>query len=597
MNSVDPTTSTYPLDIQGLRISLPGTARPVLDGVDLHIGAGETVALVGESGSGKTLTSRSALNLLPPGATVQGVVRVGGQDVLTMDADQLRALRTSTVAMIFQDPRAALNPLRRIGDFLIESVTLTRSMSRPDATARATELLQAVGLDASALPKYPGQVSGGMLQRVVIAAALMGDPALLLADEPTTALDVTTQAEVIALLTELRERFGTGLLFVTHDLDLAAAISDRVYVMYAGRIAESGPAQALFAQPRHPYTAALLASTPRLEAPAGRLAAIDGQPPDLRQELHGCPFAARCPWPRKSATSRPPSRCGHRACRTTRPPVITPTASKGAPSMPEHVLEAVGLHRAYGAVRAVDDVSFSLPEGGCLGIVGESGSGKTTTARIVVGLERADHGKVRVRGQVRGARSPGRAQRLARAREVQMVFQDPYLSLDPRTTVEDVLRETLCLHFPSTDHDRSIRELLDQVGLGTRAADARPRQLSGGQRQRVAIARALAVEPAVLVLDEAVAALDVSVQAQILNLLADIREETRIGYLFITHDLGVVRCVTDRVIVMRRGRVIEAGPTAEVLAAPQHPYTRLLLESVPRPGWDPEAIAVACRAL
>ncbi|WP_223281063.1 ABC transporter ATP-binding protein [Streptomyces antnestii] len=295
MNAVDPATSTYTLDIQGLRISLPGTARPVLDGIDLHVGAGETVALVGESGSGKTLTSRSALNLLPPGATVEGAVRVGGQDVLTMNADQLRALRTNTVAMIFQDPRAALNPLRRIGDFLIESVTLTRSMSRPDATARATELLQAVGLDASALHKYPGQVSGGMLQRVMIAAALMGDPALLLADEPTTALDVTTQAEVIALLTELRERFGTGLLFVTHDLDLAAAISDRVYVMYAGRIAESGPAQVLFAQPRHPYTAALLASTPRLEAPAGRLAAIDGQPPDLRQESHGCPFAARCP--------------------------------------------------------------------------------------------------------------------------------------------------------------------------------------------------------------------------------------------------------------------------------------------------------------
>ncbi|MFD9845677.1 ABC transporter ATP-binding protein [Streptomyces parvus] len=283
------------LDVQGLRITLPGTARPVLDGVDLHVAAGETVALVGESGSGKTLTSRSALNLLPPGAVVEGAVRVNGQDVLTMNAGQVRALRTGTVAMIFQDPRAALNPLRRIGDFLTESVTLTRSVSRADAGARAVELLRAVGLDASALHKYPGQVSGGMLQRVMIAAALMGDPALLLADEPTTALDVTTQAEVIALLAEVRERFGTGLLFVTHDLDLAAAIGDRVYVMYAGRIVESGPAKALFAGPRHPYTAALLASTPRLEAPQGRLAAIEGQPPDLRQELLGCPFAARCP--------------------------------------------------------------------------------------------------------------------------------------------------------------------------------------------------------------------------------------------------------------------------------------------------------------
>ncbi|MET9677584.1 ABC transporter ATP-binding protein [Streptomyces sp. NPDC006482] len=292
MRTLPPPTPT--LDIQGLRITLPGSARPVLDGVDLHVSAGETVALVGESGSGKTLTSRSALGLLPPGAEVEGAVRVNGQDVLTRNGDQLRALRTGTVSMIFQDPRAALNPLRRIGDFLTESVTLTGSMSRTDATARATELLQAVGLDDSALRKYPGQVSGGMLQRVMIAAALMGDPALVLADEPTTALDVTTQAEVIALLAQLRQRFGTGLLFVTHDLELASAISDRVYVMYAGRIAESGPAEALFAGPRHPYTSALLASTPRLDAPLGRLAAIDGQPPDLRQELAGCPFAARC---------------------------------------------------------------------------------------------------------------------------------------------------------------------------------------------------------------------------------------------------------------------------------------------------------------
>ncbi|MFE1414869.1 ABC transporter ATP-binding protein [Streptomyces sp. NPDC085524] len=295
INPTDPIKPQYTLEIRGLRLSLPGTARPVLDGVDLTVGAGETVALVGESGSGKSLTSRSALRLLPPGATVEGTVRVGGQDVLTMDDGRLRDLRTGTVAMIFQDPRAAINPLRRIGDFLTESVRLTKAMSQADADARAAELIEAVGLDRSALKKYPSQVSGGMLQRVMIAAALMGDPALLLADEPTTALDVTTQAEVISLLAALRERFGTGLLFVTHDLDLAAAISDRVCVMYAGRIVETGPAEVLFARPRHPYTAALLASTPRLEAPRGRLTAIDGQPPDLRQALHGCPFAARCP--------------------------------------------------------------------------------------------------------------------------------------------------------------------------------------------------------------------------------------------------------------------------------------------------------------
>jgi ABC-type glutathione transport system ATPase component len=261
------------------------------------------------------------------------------------------------------------------------------------------------------------------------------------------------------------------------------------------------------------------------------------------------------------------------------------------------VLEVQGLRRTFGTVKAVDDVSFTLAAGGSLGIVGESGSGKTTTARIIAGLEQADGGQVLVQDRARSGRTRGRAQRLARAREIQMVFQDPYLSLDPRTSVDAVLRETLRLHFPGTDHTARIGELLDQVGLGTRAADALPRQLSGGQRQRVAIARALAVEPAVMVLDEAVAALDVSVQAQVLNLLADIREQTGIGYLFITHDLGVVRCVTDDVIVMRHGRVVEAGRTADVLADPQHPYTRLLLESVPRPGWDPERIAAARRAL
>ncbi|MFJ9428764.1 ABC transporter ATP-binding protein [Streptomyces sp. NPDC101490] len=265
--------------------------------------------------------------------------------------------------------------------------------------------------------------------------------------------------------------------------------------------------------------------------------------------------------------------------------------------MTEPLLRADGLSRAFGDVHAVDAVSFTLPEGGSLGIVGGSGSGKTTTARIVVGLEHADTGEVRVRGTVRPARARGRAQRLARAREVQLVFQDPYLSLDPRSTVERALRETLRLHFPDRDPAPRVRELLDQVGLGTRAAEALPRQLSGGQRQRVAIARALAVEPAVLVLDEAVAALDVSVQAQILNLLADIREQTPIGYLFITHDLGVVRCVTDELLVMHRGRVVEAGATAEVLAAPQHPYTRLLLDSVPRPGWNPDRIAEARQRL
>ncbi|MEY9848710.1 ABC transporter ATP-binding protein [Streptacidiphilus sp. MAP5-3] len=296
MTTTPAKTPEFTLDVRGLRLQLPGAARPVLAGVDLTVGARETVALVGESGSGKSLTSRSVLRLLPPGATTEGTVAVQGEDVLTMDAKQLRRLRTHTAAMIFQDPRAAINPLRRVGDFLTESLRLNAGTPDADATERAVRMLEAVGLTDRVLRQYPGQLSGGMLQRVMIAAALMGDPALILADEPTTALDVTTQAEVVGLLDDLRERFGTGLLFVTHDLGLAAAISDRVYVMYAGRIAETGPAEALFEQPRHPYTAALLRSTPRLDAPAGRLAAIQGQPPSLREELTGCLFAARCPF-------------------------------------------------------------------------------------------------------------------------------------------------------------------------------------------------------------------------------------------------------------------------------------------------------------
>ncbi|WP_411125110.1 ABC transporter ATP-binding protein [Streptomyces sp. x-19] len=282
------------LDIRGLRLRLPRTARPVLDGVDLTVSAGETVALVGESGSGKTLTSRSVLRLLPPGAVAEGRIAVAGADVLTLTPRQLRTLRAGTAAMIFQDPRAAINPLRRIGDFLTESLRLNTKTPTAAAEERAGAMLEAVGLPPALLRRYPSQVSGGMLQRVMIAAALMGEPALLLADEATTALDVISQAEIVALLTDLRTRFGTGLLFVTHDLGLAAALSDRVCVMYAGRIVESAPAGALFARPRHPYTAALLAATPRLDAPRGRLDAIEGQPPDLRTELTGCPFAPRC---------------------------------------------------------------------------------------------------------------------------------------------------------------------------------------------------------------------------------------------------------------------------------------------------------------
>lgn len=293
------------LEIADLRLRLPGTGRPVLDGVDLTVRAGETVALVGESGSGKTLTSRTVLGLLPKGARVTGTVRVEGHDILTMKPARLREMRGTTVSMVFQDPRAAINPVRRIEDFLTESLRATRGRSR--ARTRALELLDAVGLTARVLRQYPHELSGGMLQRIMIASALMADPVLLLADEPTTALDVTTQAEIVALLAELQLRFGTALLFITHDLELAAAISNRVYVMYAGRIVENGSAADIFEHPRHPYSAALLAATPRLDAPSARLTAIPGQPPDLSIELSGCAFAPRCPHATEQCVDEIPS--------------------------------------------------------------------------------------------------------------------------------------------------------------------------------------------------------------------------------------------------------------------------------------------------
>lgn len=293
------------LEIADLRLRLPGTGRPVLDGVDLTVRAGETVALVGESGSGKTLTSRTVLGLLPKGARTTGTVRVEGHDILTMKPARLREMRGTTVSMVFQDPRAAINPVRRIEDFLTESLRATRGRSR--ARTRALELLDAVGLTARVLRQYPHELSGGMLQRIMIASALMADPVLLLADEPTTALDVTTQAEIVALLAELQLRFGTALLFITHDLELAAAISNRVYVMYAGRIVENGSAADIFEHPRHPYSAALLAATPRLDAPSARLTAIPGQPPDLSIELSGCAFAPRCPHATEQCVDEIPS--------------------------------------------------------------------------------------------------------------------------------------------------------------------------------------------------------------------------------------------------------------------------------------------------
>ncbi|KRE31446.1 ABC transporter ATP-binding protein [Agromyces sp. Soil535] len=563
------------LDISRYTLDLPDGTR-LLDGVSLSVAAGETVGLVGESGSGKSLTARSVIGLQPRGATTTGSVRLDGREVLGAPVGDLLTLRRSSAGMVFQDPRAGINPVRTIGDHLTETLRLVERRSAADAEARAIELLRAVRLPRPEdhLRQYPHELSGGMLQRVMIAGALTSSPRLLICDEPTTALDVTTQAEIIAVLGEQRATRGMGMLFITHDLNLAASICGRVYVMNAGRIEEEGDARQVFRDPQAPYTRRLVAATPTIAVaqPAAAGTAADATT-DVAADAAPAPH----------------------------PPVDTAPHVDLSPPV-DLMLDVRSLSKTYRMhgkppVHAVVDATIEIARGGALAVVGESGSGKSTLARMIVGLEAADAGDILVDGAARTGVPRSRAERLAHSRSVQMVFQDPYLSLDPRIPAGRAIEDALRLHSTLSTRDARTRvlDLLEQVGLGERHAPARPRTLSGGQRQRVAIARALAIEPDVLVMDEATSALDVSVQAQVLDLVARIRRERGLTVLFISHDLAVVRRVCEQTVVMRNGEIVERGATAALLEQPQHPYTRLLLDSVPRPDWDLDALAAIDR--
>ncbi len=527
------------LEIDALTIHLPGGPR-LLEGISLSVAAGETVGLVGESGSGKSLTARSVLGLLPARAETSGSVRVRDREALGAKGKELLAIRRRSAAMIFQDPRAGINPMRTIGDHLTESLRFCEGWDRARARDRAIELLAAVRLPnpEDHFRQYPFELSGGMLQRVMIAGALTSSPELLVCDEPTTALDVTTQAEIIAVLREQRVSRGMGMLFITHDLNLAGSLCDRIFVMNAGRIEEEGPARSVLRHPRAEYTKKLVAATPSLyadESTAARVGETIPEPLSLMLSV------------------RDLSKTYH---RNGKPPVA-----------------------------AVVSASLEIERGTALAVVGESGSGKSTLARMIVGLEQPDSGEILIDGSERTAAPRTRDERLARARSVQMVFQDPYLSLDPRIPAGRAIEDVLRLHhrLPAKDAAARANELLEAVGLTARHALARPRTLSGGQRQRVAIARALAIDPDVLVLDEATSALDVSVQAQVLEVVARIRRERGLTVLMISHDLAVVRRVCDQTVVMRRGEIVEYGATGSMLDDPQHPYTRLLIDSVPQP--------------
>jgi len=583
-----------------------------VDGVSFHVSPRETLGIVGESGCGKTMTALSVMGLLPPGGRITGgSIRLGGKELVGMDEDKLRRLRGTEVGMIFQDPMTSLNPSKTIGWQIGETLKIHRQASRQEQRDRAVELLGLVGIPqpAERVDDYPHQLSGGMRQRVMIAIALAFEPSLVIADEPTTALDVTIQAQILSLLDELKERLGMGLVLVTHDLGVIAGHADRVMVMYAGRVVEEGTTSEIFSSMRHPYTQALLSSIPRIGQDREQvLESIPGLPPDLSRPITGCRYAPRCRYAQDICREQDPQLQdggpGHRfACFV---PVQGPLAeeevrvrsSREASLEVPKVLVAVKdlvkefpvrsgvLQRQVGTVHAVSSVTFDVYEGETFGIVGESGCGKTTLGRMLVGLETPTSGTMDFEG-INLASAPRHVLREHR-RDFQLMFQDPYASLDPRMRIGTSLREPLSIQHSGNRSTQfaKVKSLIHEVGLRASALERYPHEFSGGQRQRVGFARSLMLDPKLIVADEPVSALDVSIRSQIINMMRDLQVEHDLTYVVISHDLAVVNYLADRVGVMYLGKMVEIGTTQEVLHHPAHPYTIGLLGSVPVP--DPK---------
>ena len=571
--------------------------RTIADGVSLYVEQGETVGIVGESGSGKSLTARAIMGLLPPGVEAAGEVRYRGRQILGLSETELRGIRGTQIGLVLQDPFTMLSPLRRCGRHIDELLRDERGRRLPRARrhAEAFRRLREVGIDdPSVVNRYPFQLSGGMRQRVGLAAALARDPHVLIADEPSTALDVTTQKEILALLGSLQEDRGMGLVLITHDLRVAFERCDRVYVLYAGALLEVAPARELEQEPLHPYTLGLLLSEPAVDRRMSELVAIPGSVPAPDDVADRCAFSTRCVWVTERCVAAPPPLVPVGAGRLSacvrldeirdelvakRQAASRESVMAGELPIGSPIVRAERLVKRFGSLTAVANVSIEVGTGESVGIVGESGSGKTTLARCLVGLSTPDEGTIEIAGFAAHDFSALTSHdRRALRRTVQMVFQDPYSSLNGVRTVGATLKEALGVAGRTAD---GIGPLLEQVGLPADYARRKPASLSGGERQRVAIARALAVEPRLLICDEPVSALDVSVQAQILNLLARLRRELGLSYIFITHDLAVVRQVVDRIYVLYRGQVVEAGKVDQVLDRPAHDYTKRLVESVP----------------
>ncbi|HYC49135.1 MAG TPA: ABC transporter ATP-binding protein [Burkholderiales bacterium] len=613
--------SPYLLEVQDLHVHFVTTRGVVraVEGISYTVKTGEVVALVGESGCGKSVSSLAIMRLLakPAGRIVGGRILFEGRDLLKLSEDEMREIRGRDISMIFQEPMTSLNPVLTIGFQIMEPLLIHLGMDMAAARKRAGELLRMVGIpDAERrLDQYPHQFSGGMRQRVMIAIGLACNPKLIIADEPTTALDVTIQAQILRLMKDLSRDLGIAMVVITHNLGIVARYADRVNVMYAARLTEQGTAAELFAKPLHPYTAGLLRSVPRLDRPRGaKLETIEGMPPNLLEPPPGCRFAPRClakvP---ESEAAQPPlvevepghysacvrafemAKVGPEGLGLARASLLPPQvkaidrtrALLSVRGLKTHFEVSAGLKalgRRHAVVRAVDDISLDVYKGETLGLVGESGCGKTTVGRTLLRLEAATAGTITFDG-ADVTHATGDALKAYR-RRIQVIFQDPYSSLNPRMTIGQIIAEPMLVYKlqPSRAAARArVVELLEQVGLFAYMAERYPHELSGGQRQRVGIARALAMEPSFIVCDEPVSALDVSIQAQIINLLEDLQARLGLTYLFIAHDLAVVRHISDRVVVMYLGKVMEVADRDALYAEPQHPYTRALLDAVPIP--------------
>jgi oligopeptide/dipeptide ABC transporter ATP-binding protein len=587
-----------------------------VDGVSFDIREGESVGLVGESGCGKTTTGLAVMRLLPSvGHVTGGSVRLLGRDLVALPDKEMRQVRGNEVAMIFQDPLSSLNPTWTIARQIAETTRLHRDVSQKQARAHAKDLLGLVGVPHpdERLDTYPHQLSGGLRQRVMIAIALACSPRVLIADEPTTALDVTIQAQILDLIDRLRDELRMSVLLITHDLGVVAARTDRVVVMYAGKVVEAAPTDELFASMKHPYADALMQSIPRPDQDRShRLYTIPGRPPDLSAELVGCRFATRCRYVTDRCRSEEPPlemEAEHRfACfhplrgsarRESHDPadvrVLEPPPERAADGELEPVLELVDLvkefpvtsgavlQRRIGSVKAVSGVSLTVCRGETFGLVGESGCGKTTLGRLIVALEHPTHGVVRFEGEELSRLRPRALRR--RRHHLQMMFQDPYASLDPRMRVRSIVREPLVVQGVGTRSAQAtaVRKLLSEVGLPAHATDLYPHQFSGGQRQRIGLARALALNPRLIVADEPVSALDVSIQAQILNLMRALQTDHGLTYVIISHDLAVVKYLADTIGVMYLGKLVEVGSAQDVYERAAHPYTQGLIDAIPVP--------------